>query len=122
MLTRLQLAKRRQRIRELKGRRNTLERVAMKHHLMVAASLLERHFRPGGPAAYYLSVPSPRTSRHRYVRKAGVERIRRETSAWRQFSQTVAEWVRVNKAIERLLREIGKGRCRDIEELGRKSG
>lgn len=120
MLTRLQLAKRRQRVHDLKGRRNTLERIAMKHPLMVAASLLERRFRPGGPTAYYLSIPSPQTSRHRYVRKAEAELMRRQTGAWREFSEAMAEWVRVNAEIERLLREIGKGRCRQIELTARR--
>lgn len=87
----------------------------MRPHVMVAASLLERHFRPGAPAAYYLSIPSPQTSRHRYVRKADIDLMRRQTGAWREFSQAMAEWVRVNAEIERLLRAIARGRCRKIE-------
>ena len=120
-MTRLQLATLRQRIRDLKGRRNTLERLAMQPQLMLAASLLERRFRPGGPAAYYLSIPHPKSSRHRYVRKAQVDQIRRQTGAWREFSDAMAEWVRVNDEIERLLRQIGKGRCRQIDLSTRSS-
>jgi len=120
-MTRLQLALLRQQARELKGRRATLERIAMKHHAMVAASLLERRFRPGAPPAYYLSIPTPLTSRHRYVRKADVDMMRRQTGAWREFSQAMAEWVRLNTEIERLLRQVGKGRCRKIELTQRKS-
>ena len=71
-MTNLQLAKLRQRVRELKARRGTLERLAMGHHPMLAASLLERRFRLGGPVAHYLSIPHPKSSRHRYVRKAHV--------------------------------------------------
>ena len=79
---------------------------------MLQASLLERRFRKNGPAAYYLSIPNPAgTSRHRYVRKAEVETVRRQTGAWREFSRALAEWVRVNKEVERLLRRIGEGRC-----------
>ena len=79
---------------------------------MLQASLLERRFRKNGPAAYYLSIPNPAgTSRHRYVRKAEVETVRRQTGAWREFSRAMAEWVRVNKEVERLLRRIGEGRC-----------
>ncbi len=79
---------------------------------MLAASLLERRFRKNAPAAYYLSIPNPAgTSRHRYVRKADVETIRRQTGAWREFSRAMAEWVRVNNEVERLLRRIGEGRC-----------
>jgi len=115
-MTRLQLAGLRQRVRDLKGRRSTLEQVAIRrHHPMIAASLLERRFRPGGPVACYLSIPHPKSSRHRYVRKAELDRIRRETSAWREFSEAMAEWVRVNAEIERLLRKIGRGHCRKID-------
>ena len=83
---------------------------------MLQASLLERRFRKNGPAAYYLSIPHAQTSsRHRYVRKADVDKIRRQTDAWREFSQALAEWVRVNKEVERLLRRIGEGRCVKID-------
>jgi len=114
-MTKLQLAKLRQKVHLLKGRRSTLERVAMGFVPMVAASLLERRFRPGGPAAYYLSIPHPGSSRHRYVRKTQVDQMRRQTDAWREFSQAMADWVRASDEIERLLRELGKGRCRNID-------
>lgn len=116
-MTNLQLARLRQRFRELKARRIALEYVSMKPHAMVAASLLERRFRVGAPPAYYLSIPSPQTSRHRYVRKADVEMIRRQTDAWREFSRAITEIVRIDREIEQLLRRIGKGRCRNIETL-----
>ena len=114
-MTKLQLAKLRQRVRLLRGRRSALERIAMGFVPMVAASLLERRFRPGGPAAYYLSIPHPKSSRHRYVRKTEVDQMRRQTDAWREFSQAMAELVRINNEIDRLLRQIGKGRCRKID-------
>lgn len=83
---------------------------------MLQASLLERRFRRNGPPAYYLSIPHPATtSRHRYVRKADVEMIKRQTDAWREFSRAMAEWVRVNGEVERLLRRIGEGRCLKID-------
>ncbi len=79
---------------------------------MLQASLLERRFRKNAPPAYYLSIPNAGgTSRHRYVRKADVETVRRQTDAWREFSGAMAEWVRVNNEVERLLRRIGEGRC-----------
>ena len=116
-MTKLQLARLRQKFRELKARRTALEYIAMKPHLMVAASLLERRFRPGAPPAHYLSIPSSETSRHRYVRKVDVDLIRRQTDAWREFSRVITEIVRIDREIERILRRIGKGRCRNIETL-----
>ncbi|MFH1723282.1 MAG: hypothetical protein ABII00_01550, partial [Elusimicrobiota bacterium] len=94
-----------------------LEYVCMNPHPMVAASLLERRFRVGAPPAYYLSIPSPQTSRHRYVRKADVETIRRQTDAWREFSRAITAIVRIDREIEQLLRRIGKGLCRNIDSL-----
>jgi hypothetical protein len=87
----------------------------MRHHSMLAASFLERRFRPNGPIACYLSIPHAKNSRHRYVRKSQADRMRRETNAWREFSHALAEWVRINRGIERLLRQIGKKRCRKID-------
>lgn len=116
-MTKLQLARLRQEFRALKARRTALEYVCMKPHPMVAASLLERRFRVGAPPAYYLSIPGPETSRHRYVRKADVEMMRRQTGAWREFSRAIAEIVDIDRQIERLLRRIGKGRCGNIETL-----
>lgn len=111
-MTKNQLAVLRQKVRLLTGRRHTLERTAMGFLPMLPASLIERHFRRNGPAAYYLSIPHAQTtSRHRYVRKADVEQVRRQTDAWREFSQAMAEWARNSREVERLLRRIGAGRC-----------
>jgi len=115
-MTKLQIAALRQKIRLLTGRRFSLERTAMGFVPMLQASLLERRLRKNGPAAYYLSIPHAQTtSRHRYVRKADVDMVRRQTDAWREFSGAMAEWVRVNGEVERLLRRIGAGRCLKID-------
>lgn len=115
-MTKNQISILRQKIRLLTGRRFSLERTVMGFVPMLQASLLERRFRKNAPPVYYLSIPNAGgTSRHRYVRKADVEMIRRQTGAWREFSQAMAEWVRVNKEVERLLRRIGEGRCVKID-------
>ena len=119
-MTKLQLARLRQAVRALKARRNVLEHLAMQHTEMIAAYFLARRLRKGAPVAHYLSVPTPHGSRHLYVRKTQVDVTRRQTEAWREFGQGMAQWVRVNKEIERLLREIGKRRCREIKLSPRK--
>lgn len=101
----------RQEIRLLAGRRTALEGVAMGFVPMMQASLLERRFRKGWAPAYYLSVPHKGGSRHKYVRKAEVEVVSRRTAAWREFSAALAEWVRISRKIESLMRRIGAGRC-----------
>jgi hypothetical protein len=114
MMTKLQLAKTRQKIRALKARRNVLEHVAMAHHPMVAGSFIERRFKTG-QIAYFLSIPTPQNSWHRHVRKVEVDYFRRRATAWSEYVNSMAEWVRTNKEIELLLRSLGKGRCEKVE-------
>lgn len=115
-MTKLQLAKLRQEVRHLKGRRSALERIAMSFVPMVAASFYERRFRPGGAVAYYLSIPTPENKPwHRYVRKDEADYFRRHTAHWREYINAMAEWVQVNREIERRLRALGSGRCEKLE-------
>ena len=114
-MTKLRLAKLRQEVRHLRGRRSTLERVAMSFVPMVAASLYERRFRPGSPSAHYLSIPTPHNSWQRYVRKDELDYFRRRAAHWSEFVNSMAEWVRVNREIEQRLRAIGLGRCEKLE-------
>ena len=79
---------------------------------MVAASLLERTFRPGQPQPYcYLSASIHGESRHRYVPTAQAHTWRRRAERWRQFSQAMTRWVKSNREIEQLLRSLGRERC-----------
>lgn len=87
---------------------------------MVAGSLLERRQRPGGPVAYYLSIHTPNNSRHRYVRKAELEKFRRWAETYRECVRALAEWVEVNKAIERELRVVRRLRCENPDRPGAK--
>ena len=114
-MTKLQLAKLRQEVCRLKGRRSTLERIAMSFVPMVAASFYERRFRPGGAPAHYLSIPTPQKAWHRYVRKDELDYFRRRAENWREYVNAMAGWVRVNREIERRLRALGKGRCEKLE-------
>lgn len=125
-MKRLKLAKLRQEVRALGGRRHSLERIAMSFVPMVAGSLVERRFRPGGPPAHYLSIPTPQNSWQRYVRKDELDYFRRRAEHWSEYVNAMAEWVRTNKEIEHLLRRLGKGRCEKLEirrgKKRRKSG
>jgi len=82
---------------------------------MVQASLIERHFKPGQAPKYYLSIPTTPYSWHMYVRKDQLDHYRRRAQAWREFSNAMSDWVKTNKEIERLLRQLGKGRCEKLE-------
>lgn len=92
----------------------------MAHHPMVAASFIERRFPSTGQIAYFLSIPTPQNSWHRYVRKDELDYYHRRAASWSEFSNGMAEWVRINKEIEQLLRKLGKGRCERLEIRRRK--
>ncbi len=101
----------RKRVSLLVRKRARFERIAMGRTPMVAASLMPRRLRPGGPVVYYLSASIGGESRHRYVRKGEVSYWRKRALAWRQFMKAMASWVKVNREIEKELREIGRLRC-----------
>jgi hypothetical protein len=111
-LKRLSLLRRK--IHLLKGKRNQLERIALGRSPMVPASLLARRFRPGAPVAYYLSASIEGESRHRYVRRGEVDYYRQRSQAWQRFQKTMASWVKVNKEVEKALRQIGRLRCEPL--------
>ena len=114
-MTKLQLAKIRQKYHALKVRRTALEYIVLAPHPMVQASLIERQFRGGQAICHYLSIPTPQDKWHRYVKKEELDYFRQRTDRWREYVHAMAEWVRIDKEIERLLRQLGKGRCEKIE-------
>jgi hypothetical protein len=111
----------RKRVEVLRRKGDRLERVAMGRAPMVAASFMPRRLRPGSPLVYYLSASVQGESRHRYVRKEEVEYWRKRALAWRRFTKAIASWVKVNREIEKELREIGRLRCEPLPGGG-KSG
>jgi hypothetical protein len=86
----------------------------MERSALVAASFIPRRFKPGGPVAYYLSASIRGESRHRYIRQGEREYWRQRALAWRRFMKAMASWVKVNKEIEKELREIGRLRCEPL--------
>jgi hypothetical protein len=101
-------------------KRAQLEWIAMGRSPMVAASFMPRRLRPGAPVVYYLSASIQGESRHRYVRKGEMEYWRKRALAWRRFMKALASWVKVNREIEKELREVGRLRCEPLPGGGRK--
>ena len=114
------LSSHRQRVSLLIRKRAQLERIAMGRSPMVAASFMPRRLRPGAPIVYYLSASIKGESRHRYVRKGEVEYWRKRALAWRRFMKALASWVKVNREIEKELREVGRLRSEPLPGGGRK--
>ena len=108
------LSRHRQKVSLLIRKRARLERIAMGRSPMVAASFIPRRLKGGGPVVYYLSASIRGQSRHRYVRKGEVQYWRKRAMAWREFIKAMALWVKVNREIERELREIGRLRCEPL--------
>jgi hypothetical protein len=86
---------------------------------MVAASFMPRRLRPRAPVVYYLSASIQGESRHRYVRKGEVPYWRNRALAWQRFMKAMASWVKVNREIEKELREIGRLRCEPLPGRGK---
>ncbi len=95
-------------------KRSRLEKIAMGRSPMVAGSFMARRLRPEAPLVYYLSASIGGESKHRYVRKGEVQYWRKRAYAWKEFIKAVASWVKVNRRIEKELREIGKLRCEEL--------
>ena len=108
------LSSHRQKVSLLIRKRARLERIAMGRFPMVAASFMPRRLRPGGPVVNYLSASIQGESRHRYVRKGEVPYWRKRATAWRGFIKAMASWVKVNREIDKELREIGRLRCEPL--------
>ena len=108
------LSARRKKVSLLRRKRSQLEWIAMERSCMAPASFMPRKLKPGGPVVYYLSASIQGESRHRYVRRGEVEYWRKRALAWRRFMKAMASWVKVNKEMEKELREIGRLRCETL--------
>jgi hypothetical protein len=108
------LSSRRKKVSLLIRKRSQLERIAMERFSMVPASFMPRRLKPGGSVVHYLSASIQGESRHRYVRRGQVEYWRKRALTWRRFLKAMASWVKVNKEIEKELREIGRLRCEPL--------
>jgi len=104
----------RKKVSILRQKRDRLEKIATGRSPMVAASFMARRLRADAAEAYYLSASIRGESRHRYVRKSEVQYWRKRGYAWKEFVKAIASWVKVNRQIEKELREIGRLRCEEL--------
>ena len=109
-----QLSFLRKKVHLLTRKRSQWERIALGRSPMVPASLLARRLRPGAPVVYYLSASIQGESRHRYVRRGEVDYYCQRSQAWQRFQKAMASWVKVNREMEKELRQIGRLRCEPL--------
>lgn len=111
----------RQRIGRLIRRREDLEeRLISFRHKMLDACLIERHKLAGGRVrrspAFYLSRKVNSKTKLTYVRKDQLDTVRQQTERWRDYSRTIAEWVKISVEMEQLFRELGRRQVIETKE------
>ena len=108
----------RQQIVSRQRERDRLEALVLKRRTMLDACLVERFALAGGrrraSPACYISEKAEGKTRLTYVRKAELGRVRAQTDAWREFSQALAQWVKVTAQLERLLRQLGQAQVAEF--------
>ena len=79
---------------------------------MIPACLVKRYLgtsqKKRGRAYWYLSRRVDGRTVLRYVKLAELDKIKRGTGAWREYSAGLREWVKINRQIEKLLQELGR--------------
>jgi len=89
--------------------RTKLERAILRADEMLDACLVEQHLGPTRRGPYpYLSRKVDGKTRLTYVKAKELVRVQKLTDRWRAFSRSVAEWVKVNRGIEKALRRLGR--------------
>jgi hypothetical protein len=112
MRDRIRASQIRQEISQLILKRQGIERSLLRRRRMISACLIRRNLgttaKKRRSLAYYLSGRVSGKTILRYVRKGDLGRIKRETSAWQDYSNSVARWRKISDEIERLFRELGR--------------
>lgn len=104
-------------IRKLLKERKEKEAELLRKAQMAAASFCVR---PNG--MYYLSTSIDGESRHRYIRQGEKEYWKKLCAEWRLFSEAIARWVKINKELEGLMRELGWSRLEPLPKRKEKPG
>jgi len=95
--------------RRLASERAKLEGIILGVREVIDACLVELHLGPNRRGPYpYLSRKIDGKTHLTYVKAKDLPRVRRLTDRWRVFSQSMAEWVKVNRRLESALRRLGK--------------
>lgn len=95
-------------------KRDRLERIISRSGAMINASFVKVYLgtrqkkrkRPN----YYLSWKEEGKTQLRYVRKDEIAVVGVKASRWKEYKKALAQLVKVNRQVERLLREWGKER------------
>ena len=125
MKVKMELSELRHKILRLKARREKIEDSLMKRRIpMINASLLERYLgtklKKRKTPAYYLCWAEKGKIRMKYIRRKDLEKVSRKTKKWQEFSQSIAKWVKITKAMEKNLRQLGMSQIDPKWEKGKK--
>jgi abortive infection bacteriophage resistance protein len=104
-------------IRKLIKDRQKEERIVLRNASMVSASFCRRK-----GSFSYLSASIDGQSRHRYIKKAEERYWRKLAEEWKRFSEAIAQWVVINKKIEKKIREYGQKRLIVLPKKRQKRG
>jgi len=101
----------RKKISGLKSKRYKLEAYLLKSHDMIQASLVKRFLGTSSnkreKGYWYLSRAIEGKTVLNYVKLNELEKVSRKTAQWKKYSSSLSELVKINNAIEKLLRELG---------------
>ncbi len=112
MINQKQASSNRKRIVELRRQQDKLEEKLLKRRDMIRASLVKRFLgtreEKRKKPYWYLSRAIAGKTILRYVRFSDLWKVSKKTKAWKDFSSTLAEWVKVTRHLEKLLRQLGE--------------
>lgn len=95
--------------------RARLERRLFLRRRMLRASLVERYLSTGDgkrkTPAYYLSFLRGGRTVQKYVRLKAVSKVKSRTQAWSEYYYLLARWVKLNKKMADVWRELGQAQA-----------
>ena len=102
----------RQKILQLQTERDHLEGLLIKRRRMLRASFITRYLGTSKvkrkSPAYYLSYSKGGKTVLKYVAAKEKQKVEALAEAWREYSRSLAEWVKTCRQLERLWRELGQ--------------